>query len=88
MPQDWGLSRPQMTDLARSRAERLRSALGLAEQDYARAVTLTPACGLAGATPAQAKTAMDAVADAARSVCGETMPAGEFREAGDGDGGL
>jgi len=86
-PDEWRMTRPQMTDVARTRAERLRSALGLPEQEFAHAVTLTPACGLAGATPQQARDVMSAIGAASRSVCGETMDTSVGPGAGDGDGG-
>jgi hypothetical protein len=40
--------------------------LGFPADDLAGAVTLTPACGLAGATPAYARAAMAHVREAAR----------------------
>ncbi|MBU6213946.1 MAG: hypothetical protein KGP01_05840 [Actinomycetales bacterium] len=76
-PADWPLAQSQMTRAAHARAERLRAALSIPAQEFPAGVTLTPACGLAGASPQQARTAMAVVFAAARSVAGETMPTDE-----------
>jgi methionine synthase II (cobalamin-independent) len=59
------------TDLpaAKATASRVRAwwrELGFPVDDLAAAVTLTPSCGLAGATPAYARTAMAHVREAAK----------------------
>jgi hypothetical protein len=53
---------------ARGRVERLWSALGFDPGRLAAAVVPTPACGLAGASPAYARRAMALVRDVGRAL--------------------
>ena len=60
---DAGLPAPKATA---SRLQAMWNELGFPAERLPEAVTLTPACGLAGATPAYARTAMAHVREAAR----------------------
>ncbi len=57
--------RPPGTRSALDRVLRLLDMLGFAPEDVAGQLVLTPACGLAGATPAYARSALAAVREAA-----------------------
>ena len=75
---DWSLAEGVIASRACERIELLRSRLSIPQDEWARQVVVTPACGLAGATPAQARTVMKAASAAAASLTGDTInPASE-----------
>lgn len=73
-PADWHLGDTALRDAALARLRRLRERLSISEEQWARSVTVTPSCGLAGAGGAQARAVMRAVSAAGRSVAGDTIP--------------
>lgn len=76
-PVDWQLERSALIDAARSRAERLQSALSIPREEFSAGITLTTNCGLAGASAKAARTVMECLHAAAKSVAGETMTPSE-----------
>lgn len=72
-PDDWELPETRLRTLALSRSEQLRSRLSISERDWAHHVTLSPACGLAGASATQARSVLRAISSAGSSVAGDTI---------------
>ena len=76
-PADWALPEAAMRERAIARSEWLRHRLSLDEHAWAAQVTLAPNCGLASASAAQARSVLQAVCRAGRSVAGDTIAVDE-----------
>ncbi len=70
VPTDEPATRPPAEQLARS-VHRLWSALGYAPADLVGRTVVTPACGLAGASPSWARAALGLACDTARQLSAE-----------------
>jgi hypothetical protein len=67
-----GIDTEPTFDAARSTANRLASALGIAPADRAASIVPTPACGLAGASDEHARRALAVVRDVGAWLLDET----------------
>lgn len=76
--QDWHQPTAALADVARNRIQRLQSALAVSLDEFADICTLTPSCGLAGASASSARAVMDCLHAIATSVSGGTMTGGRL----------